>query len=202
MGKKKDKKDSKRQGNFNRGLMSKFYGPGKEAQDMLDRYGVEGGRISRADMQSYDRTKNRSADDVRKDLYEAMSNDYDTRRSIEAAAMAGNKDAKRLAKNGFDQDSLYEAYDVMKDLKKEYVGGGGMRGAKNEAGLTYAAVKADREAQTASYDEKYASQDFLNKKLDEMQDKFKSQPKADEPIEYEYSPEVQAAQERLSDWYV
>ena len=37
-----------------------------------------------------------------------------------------------------------------------------MDGAKNRAGLTYAAVKADREAQTAAYDEKYAKTTDLN----------------------------------------
>ena len=35
---KKNKKTSK--ADFNRGLMSKFYGPGAEAQEMLKRYGV------------------------------------------------------------------------------------------------------------------------------------------------------------------
>ena len=40
----------------------------------------------------------RSVDDVKKDIADAMMNDYDTRRSMEAAAMAGNKDAKKYAK--------------------------------------------------------------------------------------------------------
>ena len=47
-----------------------------------------------------------------------MMNDYDTRRSMEAAAMAGEKDAKKFAKKGFKSGNIYEAYDVMRDLKK------------------------------------------------------------------------------------
>jgi hypothetical protein len=90
-------------------------------------------------------------------------NDYDTRRTMEAAAMAGNKDAKKYAKKGFKAKNIYEAYDVMRDLKKEYVGGGGMRGAKNEAGLTYALVKADRENMLADLDEKYGKKDEPSK---------------------------------------
>ena len=57
----------------------------------------------------------------------------------------GNKDAKKFAKKGFKAGNVYDAYDVMRDLKKEYVGGGGMGGEKNRAGLTYALVSADRE---------------------------------------------------------
>ena len=161
MGKKK--RDKKAEANFERGLYSKFYGPGKDAHDMLDRYGVEGGRIGKADQQIYDRTKTRSADDVKKDLQEAMMNDYDTRRSLEAAAMAGDKDAKRYAKNGIDAKAkdFLGSYQVMKNLKKEYVGGGGMRGADNEAGLTYALVKNDRQKQTEGYRDEFASKSAL-----------------------------------------
>ena len=70
-----------------------------------------------------------------------MMNDYDTRRTMEAAAMAGNKDAKKYAKKGIKAKNIQDAYGVMRDLKKEYVGGGGMDGAKNRAGLTHAMLK-------------------------------------------------------------
>ena len=159
---KKNKKTSKE--DFDRGLMSKFYGPGKEAQDMLKRYDVEGYSHGRTDRGS----EYRGVDEVKKDLAAAMMNDYDTRRTMEAAAMAGNKDAKKFAKKGFKSGNLQDAYGVMRDLKKEYVGGGGMDGAKNRAGLTYAAVKADREAQTAAYDETYAKTTDLNAMKEEL----------------------------------
>ena len=42
----------------------------------------------------------------------------------------------------------------MRDLKKEYVGGGGMGGAENRASLTHALVNADRDALNASIDDR------------------------------------------------
>jgi len=142
---KKNKKMSKE--DFERGLQSKFYGPGAGAQEMLKRYGVEGTRSVKPDNRGVAPTgrEHRELDDVKGDLQEAMMNDYDTRRTFEAAALAGNKAAKKFAKKGFKPSNMSEAWDVYKDMKKEYVGGGGMRGPKNEAGLTYAAVKSDRD---------------------------------------------------------
>ena len=157
---KKNKKMSKE--DFERGLRSPFYGPGSDAQKMLKRYGVEGtrggGRAIEMTGKSY-----RGTDEVKEDLAKAMMNDYDTRRSMEAAAMAGNKDAKKYAKKGFKAGNIQEAYGVLRDLKKEYVGGGGMDGAKNRAGLTHALVKADRENFIADNDAKYAFKSDLEK---------------------------------------
>ena len=152
MGKKK--KISKDE--FNRGLYSQFYGPGSEARDMLKRYNVEGAISRHPDGRS---GKSRSVAEVREDLAAAMMNDYDTRRTMEAAAMSGNKDAKKFAKKGFDSGNLQDAYGVMRDLKKEYVGGGGMDGAKNRAGLTHALVNADRDNFTESLSGMFGSND-------------------------------------------
>ena len=166
MGKKKEMSRE----DFERGLNSPFYGPGSDARKMLDRYGVAGVKHTHPDGRT---GPSRSVDDVKRDLAKAMMNDYDTRRSMEAAAMAGNKDAKKYAKKGFEAStkSLMGGWNTMRDLKKEYVGGGGMGGAKNRAGLTHALVKADRENFIADNDAKYASQ----ADLDSMRDKMKEQ---------------------------
>ena len=160
MGKKKDKKNK---GGTGSEYFDYRYGVG-EAKHMMKRYGVEGAEMGNPRMGG----KQRSVDDVKKDLADAMMNDYDTRRTMEAAAMAGNKDAKKYAKKGFKAGNIQDAYGVMRDLKKEYVGGGGMGGSKNRAGLTYAAVKADRAAQTAAYDETYAKTTDLNAMKEEL----------------------------------
>ena len=144
------------------------YGSGKIGK-MMDRYDVEGTRSVRPDMRGPgDQASNRTKEDVDKDIAKAMMNDYDTRRAMEAAAMAGDKKAKKFAKKGFKAGSIYEGYGALEHLKKKYVGGGGMDGAKNRAGLSFAAVKADREAQTAAYDDKYAKTTDLNKLKDEL----------------------------------
>ena len=163
-----------------------------EAKSLMKRYGIEGASMGNPRMGG----TQRSVKDVKKDIAAAMMNDYDTRRTLEASAMAGNKDAKKFAKKGIKAGKIQDAYGVMRDLKKEYVGGGGMDGAKNRAGLTYAAVKADRDAQTEAYDKQYASKEFLNDKLKELEKK--NEAKQAEPVEYTESDEYAAAKERLT----
>ena len=117
----------------------------KKVQEMRERYGVKGTMSVKPSARNLPEHF-RDADDVKRDLEEAMANDYDTRRSIEAAALNGNKEAQKMARKGISAKNAGRAWDLMKDLKKEYVGGGGMRGAKNEAGLTQAIVEADRKS--------------------------------------------------------
>ena len=180
---------SKKSGNF------EYYTKSGKIGNLMDRFGVEGTKMNHPDGRSNGEIGHRSREDVDKDIAKAMMNDYDYRRSMEAAAMAGNKDAKKFAKKGFKGGNIYDAADVMADLKKEYVGGGGMNGAKNRAGLTHALVQADREAQTASYDEKYATK----KDLDALQQKEAAQEAFDD-AEVELSPEMQAAKDRAAAW--
>jgi len=168
MGKKKnkDKEFSKRDKfDFERGLQSRFYGPGKDAHDLMDRYGVEGTKSVKPSARNLPEDF-RTVDDVKSDLQEAMMNDYDTRRTLEAAALSGNpdedawaKDAKNFAENGIRAKAkdFVGAWNTMKTLKKEFVGGGGMRGAKNEAGLTYALVNHDRDVLNQSIDDRIAA---------------------------------------------
>ena len=195
MGKeKKDKKIDKME--FNRGLMNYAgdLGGSKEAKELLERYDVEGYRNHRAGNAGHDY---RGFDEVKKDLSAAMMNDYDTRRTIEAAAMAGNKDAKKFAKKGIGPGAknLAGAHQLMKDLKKEYVGGGGMNGAKNRAGLTYAAVKADRDAQTEDYKGMFAGLDDFNAFKEDMKKKATGEEAAAPVIEK--SDRLKGVEDRL-----
>ena len=125
-----------------------------------------------------------------------MMNDYDTRRGMEAAALAGDKKARKFAEGGISLGNMHRAYGKLKDLKKEHVGGGSMIGPDNEAGLTMSLVDYEREKQTEGYEEKFASQDFLDKKLKELEDKFKTK-EDDGPVEYNDSEEFAAAKARL-----
>ena len=162
--------------------------------ELMRRYDIEGTQSYHPDMRGPGSDKeNRGKEDVERDIAKAMMSDYDTRRTMEAAAMAGNKDAKKFAKKGFKEGNIFEGYDVMKDLKKEYVGGGGMHGAKNIAGLTYGAVKADRDAQTAAYDEKYAKTTDLNS----LKDKLMAQATEDAAQPIEPSDRMAAVEERF-----
>ena len=179
MGKKKNKKRSS--------TFEYMSGTGKIGK-MMDRYDIEGAKYGRPDRGG----TQRSMDDVDKDIAKAMMNDYDTRRGMEAAAMAGDKKAKRFAKKGFKAGSIYDGYSALEHVKKKYVGGGGMTGAKNQAGLSYAAVKADREKFIEDNDDKYASKDDLKKH------KAKSVEEQVEEAQYEPSDRIKAAKERVA----
>ena len=113
----------------------------------MDRFDVKGTHFNHPDGRSNGKIGARTKDDVDKDIAKAMMNDYDYRRSMEAGAMAGNKDAAKFAKKGFKAGNIYSAAQTMRDLKNEYVGGGGMNGPANRAGLTHALVQADRNKQ-------------------------------------------------------
>ena len=184
MGKKKDKKNK---GGTGSEYFDYRYGVG-EAKHMMERYGVEGASMGNPRMGG----KQRSVDEVKDDLAKAMMNDYDTRRSLEAAAMAGNKDAKKYAKKGIKGKNIQDAYGVMRDLKKEYVGGGGMGGAENRASLTQALVQADRDNFIADNDAKYAAKSDLEQ-MEEADKGFTY-----EGPDKEISPEMQEAKDRVA----
>ena len=171
------------------------YGVG-EAKHMMKRYGVKGAKSVKPSAQT-SVSKSRGVDDVKDDIAKAMMNDYDTRRTMEAAAMAGNKDAKKYAKKGFKAGNIQDAYGVMRDLKKEYVGGGGMDGAENRAGLTFAAVKADRDKQTQGYRDEFASKTDLEKLQEEQQNALAE---SVEPKETKPSEELESAKSKVQAW--
>ena len=173
----KDKRKGKERSNS----FDYHFGTGKVGE-LMKRYDVKGTKFTKPDNRGYGEQDVRTRDDVDKDIAKAMMNDYDTRRGMEAAAMAGNKDAKKFAKKGFKAGNVYSAWDTMKDLKKEYGGGGGMQGERNRANLTYDLVKADREAQTAAYDETYAKTTDLNALKDKLMAQATEKAAAD-PIE-------------------
>ena len=158
------KKSKKNKGGTGSEYFDYAYGVG-EAKHMMKRYGVEGASMGNPRMGG----TQRSVDDVKNDLAKAMMNDYDTRRSMEAAAMAGDKNAKKYAKKGFKANNIQDAYGVLRDLKKEHVGGGGMDGPKNRSGLTQALVKLDREKQTEKYRQEFATIKDMNALRDDLE---------------------------------
>ena len=160
MGKKKDKGFSHLDYYLKSGKLGKA----------MERYNVEGVHYGHPDGRSG--KPNRTREDVDRDLAAAAMNDYDTRRSLEAAAMSGDKKAKKYAKNGFeDASDVVGANNMFRKWHKKEGNGGDFSSASDFAGLTHAMVQRDRDAQTASYDEKYASTKDLNALKEEMEAK-------------------------------
>ena len=182
MGKKKDKSEKSNYFEY-------YTGSGKIG-NLMDRFDVEGAKSYHPDGRSMGKTGSRSMEDVDKDIAKKMMGDYDYRRSMEAAAMAGEKDAKKFAKKGFKGGNIYEAADTMRALKDKYVGGGGMNGPKNQAGLTHALVQADRDA-------------FTKKIQDMIPDAPEQQKAAEEATTKEevvLSDHMQKAKDRVDQW--
>ena len=125
-------------------MMYKHQNPKKWAE-MKERYNVRGAQGGKPDNYGPG-SERRDEQDVYNDILAASRNDYDTRRSIEAAALSGNKKAKKLNEGGFNSlNDVAKAQNVLAKLKKKHVGGGGMGGAKNIMGLTDALVTRERE---------------------------------------------------------
>ena len=128
----------------------------------LERYGVEGprfgGRAQEMTGKSY-----RSAEDVEKDIINAARNDYDLRRTVEAAALSGKKKAIDLQKNGFNSiDDVTNWGNFSEKAAKRHGQGGDFSSASDYMGLTKSMVQRDRNKQTAAYDETYAKTTDLN----------------------------------------
>lgn len=123
----------------------------------------------------------------------AAMNDYDTRRSMEAAAMAGNEDAERYAKKGFkNAQDVIGANALMQEMGGYEVGDLDFLKKSKRARITYNAVKDDRK--------QLATKDFLNKKLNELKDKSEETPtnESTEAPTFERSATLSAAEERLN----
>ena len=164
-------------------------GSNEDLNKALERFGVKGANSGKN--YSTGSSSRRSIDTVKAELKEAARNDYDYRRSLEAAAMSGDKKAAKLSSKG-KIGGILRGQDHLAKLKKEHVGGGGMGGSKNIMGLTQALVEHDREMQTAAYDAKYATKDDLS---------ALAQQESVEPEEtYEPSPELAEAKERVAAW--
>lgn len=139
MGKKK-KKDMREE------LMFRATGRSKNSKELLDRYGMDRNNYAYAGAIGQGRVHGKgSFEDMEKELLRRARTDYDTRRALEAAAMAGDKDAKKFAKNGIGSFSdLNKVQELQKKQHKEMGNGGSFSSASDFAGLSFGNVEADR----------------------------------------------------------
>ena len=130
----------------------------KKTKELLERYGVEGYSHGRTDRGS----EYRGAEEVRKDLSRAMASDYDTRRSLEAASLSGDKKAKKLIDKGFDSPKgIYKTQEYF-DKAADEQGYKNFNSTNDYMSMTDHFVKQDRAKQTAAYDKTYAKTTDLN----------------------------------------
>ena len=109
-----------------------------------------------------------------KDVAAAAMNDYDTRRTIEAAAMSGKKKAEKYAKNGFsDLTDVTKANNMFAKMHERQGNGGEFSSNSDYAGLTYAMVQRDRnkmmDSMTANEQQKEAETGAIAPPSDKLQ---------------------------------
>ena len=157
----------------------------------LERYGVEGprggGRAQEMTGKSY-----RSAEDVEKDLINAARNDYDLRRTVEAAAMSGKKKAIKLQKKGFKNvGDITNWENFSEKAAKRHGQGGDFSSASDYMGLTKSMVQRDRRKFNEDIDKRIAAA---------TPEEQQEQAAAAVPEKVSVSPEMQAAKDKVKAW--
>jgi hypothetical protein len=107
------------------------------------------------------------------DIAAAANADYDTRRSIEAAALSGNKKAEKYARDGFTNlEDVTKANNIFTRMHARNGNGGEFNSQSDYSGLTYDLVKKDREQVNARdfknnyISERFGSRDNSNTELE------------------------------------
>ena len=156
------------------------------------RYGEEGDNGSRPGMRG---SKGYTTEDYEKAVVNAMQNDYDTRRAIEAGKLSGNKRFNDIGEGISNIGEAYAANRALKKVHKKDMGNSGNFSSANDYGnVTNYLVNEDRDKQTAAYDAKYAKTSDLNAMKDKLMSEA-TEKAAGGPIEP--SDRLAGAQERL-----
>ena len=176
---KDNKKKSKNEPSF-----FEYYTRSGKVGEALDRYDIETIHYGHPDNRSV--KPNRTREQVSEELADAAMKDYDTRRTMEAAALAGEKGAKKFAKKGYkDATDVIDAQDFFKKYRDS---GGSFSSNADYAGLTHKAVKAERD-QFGSQFASIADLEALKEKMTQDANNKATEPQG--PIEH--SSEMSAA---------
>ena len=155
------------------------------------RYGEEGETTSRPGMPG---SKGYTTEDYEKAVVNAMQNDYDTRRSIEAGKASGNK---RFADIGDGISNISEAYSANLALKKTHkdMGNTGKFSSANDYGnVTNHLVKEQTEKFGSKFASSQAVEDLKNELMSGQQSAQAGSGTEIQPVEH--SPEIQEAKYR------
>ena len=129
-------------------------------------------------------------------MINAARNDYDLRRTLEAAAMSGKGKAQKLLDKGFkNAGDITKAMNFSEKAAKRHGQGGDFSSASDYMGLTQSMVERDRAKQTAAYDKQYATKDELAdvKSAEEQVNEAQA-------ATYEPSDQLKAARDRVANY--
>ena len=175
-------------GYSNSDLKGDILGTSKTAK-LAEKYGVGGVHFAHPDGRSGKPT--RMPEDVEKAVVAKMNQDYDVRRSLEAASLAGNKKAQKIG----SIDNIESALAAEKFMKKTHKNrmdlGGKYSSISDTTGVTDYWVNKDRDKQNSMF----ATKDDLSA-LDQQQAEVVEQ--TQEP--YKESEGLTEAKERVQAW--
>jgi len=143
---------------------------GKNAK-LEKRLGVSGVRMSKMDGGTWQEDKE-SRENYKKNMIDAARNDYDLRRTMEAAAMSGKKKANKLIDKGFKNvDDIQKWQNFSEKAAARHGHGGDFSSATDYMNLTQAMVKRDRRI----HDHK------IDKRMENMMEDMEGDGEADVP---------------------
>jgi len=134
-------------GQKNKGKYNKLGYFGKQEADrkMANHYGIDVSEYGNQGRPGENYNNKKSYDDLKRDISNAAANDYDVRRSLEAASLAGNKKAQKIGSIDSASDA-YAATRFMEKTHKNRMGNGGAYdGANDQGGVTSYWVNKDRD---------------------------------------------------------
>ena len=177
--------------------LNSFNGKNKDLEERLgiDRLsyggkpGESGQREAFNDMQSYNDR-----------MVDAARNDYDMRRTLEAAAMSGKQQAQDILDKGFNSiGDIRNAQNFSEKAAKRHGQGGDFSSASDYMGLTQSMVERDRNKQMEAIADEYATKSSLEEFRDELEERNATTDPVEAP---ELSATLVAAQEGVDDYAI
>ena len=175
--------------------------PASQAADkrMAEQYGVDLDQYGNTERPGASYTGKKDWDQLSDDVAAAAANDYDLRRSIEAAQASGNKKAQAIG-NISNASEAYAATRFMeKTHKNRMENGGAYDGANDQGNVTNYWTNKQKDKEADDFKTMYMNDiNSLRKKL-EITQRVK-EPSETDPQSFEHSDAVASAKERLDDY--
>ncbi len=134
-------------GKKNKGKYNKLGYLGKREADkrMAKDYGIDLSQYGNGGRPGENPSGKKSYDQLKKDVSRAAANDYDVRRSLEAASLSGNKKAQKIGTIGSASDAYAATRFMEKTHKKRMELGGAYDGDNDQGAVTNYWVNKDRD---------------------------------------------------------
>jgi hypothetical protein len=173
-------------GKKNKGKYNKlgYFGKIEADKKMAKQYGIDVSEYGNTGRPGENYNNKKSYDDLKKDISSAAANDYDVRRSLEAASLSGNKKAQKIGSISNASEAYAATRFMEKTHKKRMANAGAYDGANDQGGVTNYWVNKDR--------------DKLMEGMSAKDQQKAAKTNADEP--YQESTELSDARQTVEDY--